>query len=276
MASPGASAHPPPDVTLLGNRPRPNYRKALYLSLAVSAVVHVAAILYYPLMMGRLTPEIGTFIPVLAVPPQGPRLIQIREVAGGVEMPGEEEPEPGEEEPSTRPEDRPVPGFPGPATVEASPTEALTVAERMRPTEGDARLWRPLVYEVPALTEEQRAQLELEGRLEAWNDSVQAEMARAAAALDWTHTDDQGRRWGVSPGALHLGNITIPFPFAFGTPAGRRDEAIRRAWEWDEIERGAASGAVQESWRDRAEAIRRRRDAERAAQPKPDTSSIRR
>ena len=78
----------------------------------------------------------------------------------------------------------------------------------------------------------------------------------------------------MSPGKLHLGDLTLPLPFAFGTPVGKRDEANRRVWEWEEIQRGAAAAAARESWKERAQAIRERRDRERAA-ARPDTSRTR-
>ncbi|MDP2958620.1 MAG: hypothetical protein Q8N53_19500 [Longimicrobiales bacterium] len=150
-----------------------------------------------------------------------------------------------------------------------------TAAERLRPRLQDARLWAPLSRDINELTTEQRLELELAGRIVDWQDSlaVAAEMERALT--DWTTTDAQGKRWGVSPGKIHLGDVTLPLPFMFGTPVGRRDEVNRRAWEWEEISRGAATGEVRDSWKDRAQAIRERRDRDRA-KPPPDTTRVRR
>lgn len=160
-------------------------------------------------------------------------------------------------------------GTPGAGSGAAAPT----AAERLRPALQDSRLWAPLDRGLNALTPEQRAELELSGRIAEWQDSLAAAEAAASALTDWTTTDSQGRKWGITPGAIHLGDVTIPLPFAFGTPIGQRDEARRRAWEWEELNRGSASGLVRESWKDRAKAIRERRDRERA---KPDTTPGRR
>lgn len=150
-----------------------------------------------------------------------------------------------------------------------------TAAERLRPHLGDPRLWAPLDEALNELTLEQRLELDLSGRIAEWQDSIAAAMAQDRALTDWTKTDSQGRRWGVADGKLYLGNITIPFPLSFGMPVGRRDEFRRNAWIWDEIQRGAATGSMREGWKERAKAMRARRDKERAA-AKPDTSGVRR
>ncbi len=133
----------------------------------------------------------------------------------------------------------------------------------MRVRGSDARLWRPAMPEAFALTEAQRMQLQLEGRLEEWADSVALAIDAEYALTDWTRTDDQGRRWGISPGQIHLGGITIPLPFYFGGNSIQREQAARRAWEDSDILNGANAQIVRSSWRDRAEAIRRRRDRDR-------------
>ena len=99
--------------------------------------------------------------------------------------------------------------------------------------------------------------------------------------MDWTRTDEDGKRWGVSPGKIHLGDVTIPFPYSFSAPPANRDQVGRRVWEWDEIESGAVAGAVRANWKDRAAAIRARKEAERAievarqkAKPPPDTTRV--
>lgn len=150
-----------------------------------------------------------------------------------------------------------------------------TAAERLRPVLGDRRLWAPLSREINDLTPEQIQELELAGRIAEWQDSLSAEGERQRALTDWTTTDAEGRRWGISEGKIHLGDVTLPLPFSFGTPVGKRDEANRRAWEWEEIQRGAETGQLRDSWKDRARAIRERRDRERSA-PRPDTSGVRR
>lgn len=164
------------------------------------------------------------------------------------------------------------PGVPdlreGPGAVLVAP--GPTAAERLQPRLEDPRLWAALDRALADLTLEQRLNLELQGRIAEWQDSLALAEEALRRGTDWTTTDGQGRRWGVSEGQLHLGDVTLPLPFAFGTPVGKRDEVNRRAWEWQEITRGAAGGEVRDSWKDRAQAIRERRDRERA-QPRPDT-----
>ncbi|MGH7463344.1 MAG: hypothetical protein ACREMA_20235, partial [Longimicrobiales bacterium] len=71
-------------------------------------------------------------------------------------------------------------------------------------------------------------------------------------------------RWGVSPGKLHLGGITLPLPLAFNTPPGRRDEVNSQLRNWSEIQAQATRGEIKESFEDRVKEIRKRKDRERA------------
>ena len=106
-------------------------------------------------------------------------------------------------------------------------------------------------------------ELQLAGRLEEWADSVAIAVAAEYALTDWTRTDDQGRRWGISPGQLHLGSLTLPLPFYFSGNSIQREQAARRAWETQDILNGTNAQAVRASWRERAEAIRRRQNRDR-------------
>ena len=229
--------------------------------------------------MGRALPDGPTYwYPPPEYRPQGSELLLLQPFA-------EAEPTPDPDEPE---EPEPVEVAPTPVPVQPTPPEGVparspAAAEVLRPRMGDARLWRPVDPALLELTEEEVLRLQLEGRLETWNDSVAEVRAREAEALDWTHTDEEGKRWGISPGKIHLGDTTIPFPFGFSAPPSGNEGGARRQWEWDEIEAAAASGAVRASWKDRAAAIRARKDAERAielarqkAKAPPDTTRIRR
>ncbi len=143
-----------------------------------------------------------------------------------------------------------------------------TAAERIRPQAGDLRFWAPVDPERTSLTREELMRLQLIAELEAQNDSAALARERAARATDWTYTDEEGKKWGVSPGKIHLGDLTLPLPFGFGMAPGQRERAEDRLWAWDEIERGAATGELLRSWKDRDKAIRERMNAER----KPDTT----
>jgi hypothetical protein len=137
-----------------------------------------------------------------------------------------------------------------------------TAAERLRPAEKDPRLWFILPEEIVGLSPEQRMELEMALAIRAMEDSTAAAEAMARGFSDWTYTDEQGRRWGISPGLLHLGDITIPLPFGFAPPPNTM--AARRAGEDAAIAAQAARQETRASLRDRAAEIRRRRDAERA------------
>jgi len=147
-----------------------------------------------------------------------------------------------------------------------------TAAERLRPREGDLRLWAPVDPELTKLTDAELMELLLSAELEDLADSMAVAEELARRATDGTYTDDEGRRWGVSPGKLHLGDITIPLPFGFGTAPFNRERNAGRLWAWDDIDQAAGRKGVQDFWKERAEAIRRRMDAER----RPDTTGVRR
>jgi hypothetical protein len=130
------------------------------------------------------------------------------------------------------------------------------------------------------LTPEQRMQLQLQGRLEAWNDSLNAAIAAEAALLDWTRSDGKGGRWGISPGKLHLGSITIPLPFGFGPNPWQAEQIAKRQARDDDILNHVQAQEVRASWKERAAAIRRRkereRERERARRAGRDTTRARR
>ena len=110
-----------------------------------------------------------------------------------------------------------------------------TVAERIRARNLDPRLW-VVPPELTDLTPEELMRLRLMWAFEEVSDSALAAEIVAQAGRDWTYTDGEGRRWGISEGQIHLGDVTIPLPFAF-SPAPN-SAAARRAWEDAEIARG--------------------------------------
>jgi len=274
MQRPAGSAVPPSEPGAASRRPGTSHRLALVVGFAVSAAVHVAALSLYPTLSRLDLPgDLPETTPVPRAIGGGMAVVDL--VAADAVSEAERPPSPTEvrdvEAPTVRP-GRPQVGDPrGTGLVAPGPT----AAERLRPSLEDRRLWAPLSPELNELTPEQRAELELAGAIAGWHDSLSAEAERQRALTDWTTTDAQGRRWGVSEGQLHLGGLTLPLPFTFGTPVGKRDEANRRAWEWEELQRGSLTGETRDSWKDRAQAIRERRDRERAAQTRPDTTRIR-
>jgi hypothetical protein len=228
-------------------------------AFAVSIAVHVLAVVMYPSVVRRISPEGVAFLfPAIAGAPEGIEVIRIVEVDQIQDVERPEDPREVAEIEVAAAE------VEGPGLEDAPevvlPRPGLTPAERLRPRLTDRRLWAPLPPEFRELTLEQREELLIAGRLNAWYDSVAAVAAADAAWKDWTFKDGDGGRWGVSEGQLHLGDITIPLPFAFDAPPGQRDYM----WQWNEIARQGAQAAVQETVRERLEAIRARRDRERA------------
>ena len=137
-----------------------------------------------------------------------------------------------------------------------------TAAERLRPGYNDRRLWSALPDAIVRLSGQQLAQLELDMAIAAIADSVSVLAEAGRRATDWTYTDDQGRRWGVSPGQIHLGGITIPVPFGFSAPPS--DDGARRAWQEADVAGQAGRATAAATLEGRAKEIRRRRDEERA------------
>ena len=282
MIPPPSSPKPP---RLLDDPPegRRASSRPLVVGLAISTALHLVLIAVYPLLAPRPSELSG---PVLSA--DGPPRLQGTEVIRIVELPAEDEPEEPEapEEPEPEPA-RPVPArpptAPGPTAEPSaggdaavpSDEELMSAAERLRPRARDLRLWAPLPENLTELSDEQRMQLDLALTLAAVADSMALAAEAARRATDWTFTDSEGKRWGVSPGKIHLGDITLPMPFGFSAPY---DPSADNAWQWQELERANASAAARESARERGAAIRERMDRERARQRpgpvRPDTSGV--
>ncbi|MDE0807190.1 MAG: hypothetical protein OSA24_06545 [Longimicrobiales bacterium] len=139
----------------------------------------------------------------------------------------------------------------------------LRASEILKIKNSDDRLWRKAQPEVFELNEVEIMELMLAGRLEIWVDSVYQAMEAENALTDWTKTDSEGKRWGVSPGRLHLGDVSIPLPVYFGQNSWQRERSTRKAWEDRDILNASRNIAIRSSWRERAEAIRRRKNRER-------------
>lgn len=253
--------------------PRARYRGAFRTSFLISAILHLVAIYFYPHVLDSI-PQ--------GVMPRGEASQSY--TAGGTELvnleevPTPDDPEnPVQELEEAVEETAPTEGrgvFPAGDPTDSLPDVTVggrSAADRLRPRAGDLRLWAPIDPDLTALTDEQIMRLRLIAELEARGDSAAANAERARAALDWTHTDEQGRKWGVSPGKLHLGDITLPLP-GFSASPWVREANQDRYWEWDDIDRGAARALAEQTLKERAEAIRRRKDRERRA----DTTRIRR
>ncbi len=242
---------------------RRRYERAVYVGIILSVVVHVIAVRLSSVLIRYVEP--GPFqIPTRAVEyrPVGMRALEVRVVES---LPVE----------AARPVREPQPERVElePAPVELGPT--VSAAERLRPRVGDWRLWMvsPVRRRTDRSVAERAAEVEarLYAQLEAANDSIAAELARQADQMDWT-VGEEGNKWGVSPGKIHLGPVTLPLPF-FIEP----DRATREALdEYNAIRRQAGQGEVDETIEERIKAIRERKAREEAEKKaKPDSTSAR-
>ena len=165
-------------------------------------------------------------------------------------------------------------------------TEAVdprSVRDRLRYHLNTPQVWRPPSEEVITAepTPQEIVQQRIAAQLGQFNDSVAAEAAAAERANDWTVKDENGGRWGVSPGAIHLGSITIPLGNSqFAVAPGRREEFAGRVRTWNELQDQAVREEARGEFKDRVKAIEERMSRERAARgtgapappPPPDTT----
>ncbi|HKK94363.1 MAG TPA: hypothetical protein VJ925_13090 [Longimicrobiales bacterium] len=253
------------------------------VGLVASGVVHLLALVLYSGI---------TFIPTVTVqPPTGREStldgIQLIDIA--VQAPDEQD-ESEDETPDPLPPEEPIEqrtaGARPAAGAEPVPDEGVgedreyvPAAERLRVRAVDPRLFVS-DPESQYLGAQELLQLDLDVALSTIRDSIGAAQARAEDALDWTWTDGDGGRWGVSPGKIHLGDITLPLPTSWqmGTSPWNREAELQRQRENAEIDRQAVTGLILQTWEERFRAMRERRDRERAQQSgtPPDTTRFRR
>lgn len=147
---------------------------------------------------------------------------------------------------------------------DAAAERARGALERLSRGYGNPQLFGeapPLPLE--ELTEKDLLRLRLEVLLGMYNDSLAAEAAARTRATDWTTRDASGNRWGISPGKIHLGKITLPLPFGFSAPPGRREEVAAKVRSWYETQSQASRLEAEETFEQRVKAIRERQKAQR-------------
>lgn len=247
-------------------RPDKGSRRLLAWAFGISAALHLVGIAVYPLLFDSLRPEAVSF-PVSS----STDALDGVEVITLVEL-DEEESE--TTEPPEAPQDAIEPNVPvgaidlpdlsAPVAIDLPPP-GPTAAERLRPMLTDARIWAPLDRALGELTPAHREELLASGRLQEWYDSVLVAQDAERALTDWTFTDDSGKRWGVADGRVYLGDFSLPLPFEFGVNPANRAEVNMRLYQFDEIQRQGRQMELRDSWRERSEAIRARRDLERAS-----------
>lgn len=251
------------------------YRRAFRVGLAVSALAHLAVLFF----LGRQLrmPDSGYDEAVRPEPRPAPGLritrvrVQAREEAEPVPAPpapvrpepDPEEPEETDEEPAAG-ETEPTPDA-GEEPAEERPASNL---DALTPREGDPRLWREFWDEDVArryLGRGTRADSALRAILGQYLDSLRLSEEQLRRARDWTWTDEDGERWGISPEGIHLGDVTIPLPVGqFLQPTGpKRRELERELRDLRQIRRQEAIDAAQETREDRIEAMEERAREER-------------
>jgi hypothetical protein len=247
--------------------------RVVWTSFGISVAIHVVLLTLYP-VYGASGPENARLpFPVLTERSAALELLRLIETAQTLDA---ERPEdPNEIEEIESPELVPAPLIlEDEAGVELTPPPP-TGAELLRPRLTDELVWRLIDQSLTDLTLQQREELAVRGRIVEWADSLAAAQAAESRLTDWTYTDSDGKRWGVADGKIYLGDVVLPGTHLFGVPVGKRDEVAQWQWQWDEIMRQTVRYDILESWRDRQEAIRDRRDRERA-EALPDTTRSRR
>lgn len=153
---------------------------------------------------------------------------------------------------------------PGDAVTTPNPGVVSSPAGRFQRRIVDPALWVGPATAFPApVTPAEAAAGRLAAGIRSYNDSVAAAAAAEAGATDWTVKDKDGGRWGVSPGAIHIGSVTLPLPFGFSGPTGRREETADKMRTYAESNAQAKRMEIEETFESRAKALRKRKDAER-------------
>lgn len=147
-------------------------------------------------------------------------------------------------------------GAPGGVSGESESEVEAGARESFRPGFSDGRLYvDPREIRSERAPDRHAQYMEhLQARIDALNDSTYGR----GPDTDWTHTDSEGRRWGISPEGLHLGGLTIPKPLL---PLPR--STGRNVEQEAERERARQRGEIirQEEDRAREEARERSRKA---------------
>lgn len=253
------------------------YRRAILWGVAVSLVVHavLVAVLSDQLYLPRMDVD-GPRSP-LPRTSEGIRVVRVEEPAPIATPP---RPTPDPPEPVEAPEEESEPEATDPAAEpvpedagEADEDEGMTNAERLRPREGDPRLWRRF------WDEDRRRYVGGSARLDSAVRAILGEyfdslaLAREAYedARDWT-VGEGDERWGVSPEGIHLGDVTIPIPVnELLSPSGpRRRQLERELRELEAIQRQETLRDAEETREERLEEMRER-SRERAGSDSTDT-----
>jgi hypothetical protein len=244
-----------------GANHRRDYRRALPGALLVSVAIHVI-VLSWPSGIGvpQAIQHAGARNPGRS-PPATMRAINIQpDELSAVARPSKaEEPQTPVASPVAAGQTN-IPDLKG----SADPGLAEDVAARFRPHWGDPRLWSRIA--APELSTTVAESERLRQRIE--EDSQQRLGVKEVQAGDmsvWAGRDADGSRWGLSPGLIYLGGVTIPLcsgtfdasNCGFGVPPAFRDQHRADLRTLIELRRQGDRAALEE----RARAIRARLDS---------------
>jgi hypothetical protein len=144
-----------------------------------------------------------------------------------------------------------------------------SLSSRLLPRVADPRIvgMTPRAFPPAEKTGAEALRERISDRLSVYNDSVAEEAEAARRATDWTVRDKNGGRWGVAPDGIYLGKIKLP-QVALSPSPGKRDEINARVRDFNEIERQAMLEESRSSFKERVQAIRQRKEKERAEKRK--------
>lgn len=254
-------------------------RRAWWGGLAASALLHLLLVWIF----GSVPVETSPFAlpPVETVPaPEGLEIVEIAPEQPPEPVPEEPRPEPAAPAPEREPVElevvdvpevepgEPLPGVPGVEgpgrPAEPAEGERMSNASRLQLRYGDGRIWfdprDPSLFG-QRLARFARADSAVRAILRDWLDSLALSEEAERRARDWTFERD-GKRWGISPEGIHLGDITIPIPFGFA-PSGPQRRAFEQAIrDLTEIQLQDLRADIEAVTDERREAMRERSEEE--------------
>ncbi len=246
---------------------RRDYRTAVRIGLAISAVAHLLVIFVLARALS-LDPASFRSPPRRTIELQGLPVVQVGEVLPAFEsdpeaisLPPEEEPEPEPERPDGE-TPRGPPSVPSLGRGQVGPP-GLTNAEKLQPHEGDERLWYDLEGQpIPEYLDGNAYAAyegELRARLSLMLDSLSLSEEQRRRAVEWL-TGDEGQEWGVTPDGIYIAGVLIPLSlgqlFAEEGPNGR--ESRQRLRDLQDIQMQDLQGEAERIRKERAQAMRDR------------------
>ncbi len=246
---------------------RRDYRTAVRIGLAISAVAHLLVIFVLARALS-LDPASFRSPPRRTIELQGLPVVQVGEVLPAFEsdpeaisLPPEEEPEPEPERPDGE-TPRGPPSVPSLGRGQVGPP-GLTNAEKLQPHEGDERLWYDLEGQpIPEYLDGNAYAAyegELRARLSLMLDSLSLSEEQRRRAVEWL-TGDEGQEWGVTPDGIYIAGVLIPLSlgqlFTEEGPNGR--ESRQRLRDLQDIQMQDLQGEAERIRKERAQAMRDR------------------